>query len=174
MVKSVLAAIGTGVVIKGMFNAAAQRFKENLVIIPVKPKPLFHKMDDDILVIQLPLLITNNNPFQITFSSFKGVGYYGQRLLDAQGNEIPNSGLELGDIFVSQLVPVAQGETGFVTIEIEFSIRDVVEDVYFMFASGSFVLTNSVWIYGYINILGDTISGGIDYPIAQPIPIIQP
>lgn len=174
MIKSILAFVGAVVVFQGFVSAAAQKFISNISIINLKIKLDWSMLgNDDKLGIEVPILLTNNNPFTISMDSFEGEVWYGQRLLDNEGKVIPNSGLKLSNVLVSTMQDIDSGETGNVKFKFQVDISDTLRDAYLLASNGQMAITTTLWIYGYINLFGDSIRGGVRYPIAQPINIID-
>lgn len=175
MLKNILAFIGVAVVIQGVVSSAAQQFINNIIRIPLKIKLDWSKLTNgsDKLGVELPMLLTNNNPFTIGLDSFEGEVWYGQRLLDDNGNVIPNTALKLSNVFVPAMQDIDSGETGNIKFKFEVDISDTLEDAYLLASNGQVPITTTLWIYGYLNIFGDNLRGGVRLPIAQPINIID-
>lgn len=175
MFKNILAFLGAVAVFKGFVSAAAQQFINNISIIPLKIKLDWSKLNagSDKLGVEFPVLLTNNNPFTISMDSLEGEVWYGQRLLDDKGNVVPNSGLKLSNVFVTAMQAIDAGETGHLKFQFEVDISDTLEDAYLLATNGQVPITTTLWIYGYLNLFGDNLRGGVRFPIAQPINIID-
>lgn len=173
MVKSILAFAGIVAIGNTLLSAAAQTFIKNISIIPLKMKLNWANLNQGELLVNLPILLTNNNSFSISMDSFEGEVWYGQRLLDEKGNVRPNSGMKLSDVLVPAMQPIGAGETGNLGFQFGVNISNTLKDAYLLASKGQVPITTTLWIYGYLNLFGDNIRGGVRFPIAQPINIID-
>lgn len=172
MFGKILAAVGAFAVVQGFLSRAAKNFMDNIVLQTGKPSLSFENASNQVLTVHLPVIITNMNPFTIDFDSIEGQAFLGERLLDAQGNVLPNGGLKLSNVFVYNRTPIQSGESAALTILFDVNISNTLQQIVTQVQAGYVPLTTNIHFYGWLNLFGTPATGGIKIPLQFPISLI--
>jgi len=172
MFGKILATIGAFTLIQGALSRAAKSFQDNIVLQTGKPLLSFENANNQVLTVHLPIIITNLNPFVIDFDSIEGQAFLGERLLDAQGNILPNGGLKLTDVYVYNKTPIASGESAALTVVFDVNISATLQQIVTQVQAGYVPLTTNIHFYGWLNLFGTPATGGIKIPLQFPISLI--
>lgn len=153
-----LAIVGaTSIAERGAY-AGGQAIANNIEYKVSKPSVDLNRSLEGIIIVTLPIGITNNNSFAITIDSFLGQIFYGE--------------VYLSDIEIRE--PLTLNPEKYTKIHLTFAVdlNEALTD-----ATGSFIhtgfttLLNRLYLKGNIQILSGTFSGGVYVPIEMPIPI---
>jgi len=172
MFTRILATIGAFTLLRGFFSYAAQEFIDNIVLLTGKPSLSFENAAQQRLTIHLPLSITNLNSFAIDFDSLQGEAYLGERLLDANGDVLPNGGLKLTDVLVINPTPIGAGQTAVLNVVFDVNISSTLQQIVQQVQGGFVPITTNIYFYGWVNMFGTNSTGGVKVPIQFPISLI--
>ncbi len=110
--------------------------------------------------VDLPVIITNSNPFPLGVGGFSGIIKYGEIVLTTVS--LPYGGLWIG-----------AGETKTILVNVDIPIKRVIEDFNNALTSGNLlnVFLNKVLLSGTISLTGDSTS--VTFPIENiAIPVV--
>ncbi|MGH1338290.1 MAG: hypothetical protein ACRBFS_19355 [Aureispira sp.] len=154
-----LALVGVMAVAERGAYAVGEEIGNNIDYQVNKPIVNLNRSLEGIVLVTLPVGITNDNSFSIQIDKFQGKIFYGQTYLS--------------DILINQPLSLGANKYTKVKLLFEADINEAMTSVAGNYINtGTTSLLNSLYLKGVLQILSTSFSGSLSIPIELPIPII--